>query len=105
MQIPNITGYRIEEIELPQTGVARRMIRITLRGNGFPMSEIPFEISIGTQKLDALEFLGPGAGVAGLIETVPNEGDQIVFYTPLVEGGTVVAELFQMSKLTDTRIA
>lgn len=124
MQVPSISKYRIEEIEVPPpkdeqqiisevlrivepvppSGEPRRMLRITLEGEGFPMTETPFEISMGNQKFGALEIFADGKRVSGLIETVPKEGDLIVFHTPLVESGTVIAERFQTSKL-DTRIA
>lgn len=124
MQIPNITRYLIEEIEMPPpkeeqqiinevlgiiaptppSGEPRRMLRVTLKGEGFPTTEIQFGISIGNQKLTALKIFGDGKKASGLIETMPSEGEPIAFHMPIIEGGTVIAEHFQTSKL-DTRIA
>lgn len=125
MRAPDITRYRIEEIEVPPpkdqqqiinevlglvepkppSGEPRKMLRVTLEGEGFPIMEVPFGISIGNQTLTALEILAGGKQAAGLIEALPNEGDPIAVHTPLVEGGTLIAGHFQMSKLNDTRIA
>lgn len=124
MTIPTITRYRIEEIEVPPpkneqqiinevlgiveptppSGEPRRMLRITLEGEGFPTTEMPFEISIGNQTFGALEIFADGKRASGLIGTAPNEGDPIAFHTPSVQGGTVIADQFQISKL-DRRVA
>lgn len=125
MQAPIITSYRIEEIELPPpkseqqilyevmgivepnppVGEPRKVLEITLEGDGLEMSGTPFDISIGDQVLDCLKVFGGGARVSGLIERVPNEGDQIVIHTGMEEDSTLIAGHFEISKLTDTPLA
>ena len=121
MKVPQITGYRLEEVQLPAPkdeeqvirealgltersppGPGRKMIRITLEADEFPVTEMPLEISIGDQFLTELNIsLGEASA---FIETMPQDGEQIVFHTPSAEGGTVLAGHFDSSKL-DTGIA
>lgn len=121
MSTPNITGYRLEEVVLPAPkteeqvirealglterippGPGRKVLKITLEADEFPDTEMPLEISIGDQFLTELNIsLGEASA---FIETMPQDGEEIVFHSPLVEGGTVLAGHFDSSKL-DTGIA
>lgn len=122
MKVPQITGYRLEEVQLPAPkdeeqvirealglterippGPGRKMIRITLEADDeFPIVEMPLAISIGDQVLTGLAVSGGQA--SAFIETMPQDGEQIVFHAPFAEGGTVLAGHFDSSKL-DTGIA
>ena len=126
MKVPNITDYSLEEVEIPAPkdrqqiinevlglaepslppGPPRRMLKITLEADEFPMIEIPFSVSIGGQKVTNLMLSGDGTRLSGLVETMPNQGEQIVFHLPSLadESGTVLAGIFDASKL-DTGIA
>lgn len=128
MDAPNIKGYRVEEVEVPAPkeerqaileslrlapptpppGPPRRMIRITLEADVFPLTNEPYDIFIGNQKLQALAVAPGGRRASALIEQVPAQGEQIAFHMPGegAEGQPVVmlAGNFDTSKL-DNRIA
>ncbi len=122
LEAPNITSYRIEEVEVPAPvseeqairevlgasepaprGPGRRMLRITLEGDRFPEIEVPFSISIGDQTLVGLTVSPDGSQASALMERVPNEGDAIAFHFPrearATEGGVLLAGHFETSKL------
>lgn len=127
-RLPNITGYRIEVVELPAPkdedqidrevlgieppspppGPPTRMLQITLTGDLFPVTERAYDIAIGDQVLDALAIDGPGTSATGLLQRMPREGEQIAFRVapvgdeePTGEPRVLVAERFDLSKLDD----
>ncbi len=126
MQMPNITDYSLEEVEVPApkdeqqiisevlglteptlpSGPPMKMLKITLEADEFPMTETPFSVSIGGQRVTNLMLSGDGTHLSGLVETMPNQGERIVLHLPSLadESGTVLAGLFDASKL-DTGIA
>ena len=128
MNPPNITGYRVEEVEVPApkehrqaileslgivpptpAGPPRRMIRITIDADAFPLTNMPYDIFIGSQKLQALA-VEPGGNVASaLIAELPVQGEPIAFHMPRIGGAVdrtevMLAGNFDVSKL-DNRIA
>jgi hypothetical protein len=121
---PNITRYRIEVVEVPaakdETQIIReaigltpptpppgpptRMLRITLQGDQFPVSEQLYDIRIGDQKLNSLAITGGGTSATGYLQRMPREGEAIAFHVePLrsAEPQVLVAENFDLSKLDD----
>lgn len=128
MGVPNITGYRVEEVEVPAPreqrqaileslkvvpptppGPARRMIRITIEADALPITNRPYDIFIGNQRLRALSVEPGGNRATALIEQVPAEGEPIAFHMPAIGEGAgrpavVLAGNFDTSKL-DNRIA
>lgn len=123
MRIPQITGYRLEEVEVPAPkdeqqiinevlgltepapppGPPRRVLRVVLEADEFPITEVPLAISIGDQRLTGLAISGGGTQATAFVESMPNEGDPIVFHLPAAEGGTLLAGHFDPSRL-DTGI-
>lgn len=126
MRVPNITDYSLKEVEVPAPkdeqqiinevlglaeptlppGPPRKMLKITLEADEFPMIEAPFSVSIGAQRVTNLMVFGGGTRLSGLVETMPSQGERIVVHLPSLadESGTVLAGLFDSSKL-DTGIA
>jgi hypothetical protein len=129
MDIPDIKGYRVEEVEVPAPkeqrqaileslklaqpsptpGTPRRMIRITIDADTFPMTNMPYDIFIGNQKLQALAVEPGGNRASALIAELPAHGEPIAFHMPNTGGATgqtvvVMAGSFDTSKL-DNRIA
>jgi hypothetical protein len=122
MDVPTITGYRIETVTVPEPkdpqqivrevmgvvppaprGPGRQQLRITLEGDRFPRGERVFDVSIGSQTLRGLQVSSDGRRISALIDAVPSEGDRIAFHLPSApevgEGGTLVAGLFETSRL------
>lgn len=126
--MPNITGYRVEEVEVPApkeqrqaileslklapatlpSGPPRRMILITIEADAFPLTNQPYDIFIGSQKLEALAVEPGGGRASAFIAHVPTQGEQIAFHMP--RGGAdgrpavMIAGNFDTSKL-DNRLA
>lgn len=121
---PNITGYRLEVVEVPAAkdedqidrealgidpptpppGPPTRMLRITLEGGGFPVTERRFDIRIGDQVLDGVEILGHGAAARGFLQRPPREGEEIALRVDTPgqdERQVLLAEAFDPSKLDD----
>lgn len=129
MNIPDIKGYRVEEVEVPAPkeqrqailealqlspptpppGPPRRMIRITIEADEFPMTNMPYDIFIGSQKLQALAVEPGGNRASALITQLPAQGEPIAFHMPDIgsasgEPVVMLAGNFDVSKL-DNRIA
>jgi hypothetical protein len=80
------------------------MLRITLQGDQFPVSERLYDIRIGDQKLNSLAITGGGTSATGYLQRMPREGEPIAFHVePLraAEPQVLVAENFDTSKLDD----
>ena len=121
MKIPTITDYRVEEVEVPapkeeqQTihealrlvppalppGPPRKMLKIILEADEFPMLEVPLALSIGDQTVTNVAIYGGGTRLSGLIEAMPHQGDRIVLHLPALaeDEGVVLAGLFDRSKI------
>jgi hypothetical protein len=123
MIVPNIIGYRIDEVEVPEPkpddqiirevlglapvaprGAPRRMLRITMAADQFPQTtEPPYNITIGDQMLRGLEIAPDGRRASGLIAAMPAEGDVIALRVPtkpqLGQDGVMRAGLFEHAKL------
>jgi hypothetical protein len=124
MTTPEITGYHIEEVDVPPPkerrqiilevlglaapappeGEPRRRLAITLDGSGFAMTAIPFEISIGDRRIESLRILGDGTQATGLIDGVPSDGDPIAIHTVEPHRDSVIVARFDRAKLEDRRI-
>lgn len=128
MHVPHIKGYRVEEVEVPAPkeqrqaileslglaprtpppGPPRRMIRITLEADAFPLTNEPYDIFIGSQKLEALAVEPGGRRASAFIAQVPSQGEPIALH--LTNEGTteqsavMIAGNFDVSKL-DNRLA
>jgi hypothetical protein len=122
MKIPTITNYRVEEVEVPAPkaeqqiinealglaapalppGPPRKMLKITLEADEFPMMELPLALSVGSQVVTNLAISGGGTRMSGLIETMPQQGERIVLHLPSLAGdeGVVLAGLFDRSRVT-----
>jgi hypothetical protein len=125
---PNITGYRLEEVEVPAPkpeqqiinevlgitpptpppGPPRRILKIIIEGDEFPMSELPFSITIGDQTLRGLSVTNGGKQATAYIEQTPQQGEQIALHFPFIpteeEGRTLLAGVFDIGRL-DTGVA
>lgn len=124
LRLPNITGYRIETVEIPiakseeqtireaigltpptpSAGTAGTRLRIILEGDLFPLGERPFEIRIGDQRVTAMAITGGGTSATGFLDRMPQEGEPIAFHVTPPAGAApqvLVAESFDRSKLTD----
>jgi hypothetical protein len=121
MKIPTITDYRVEEVEVPAPkeeqqiinealglvapalppGPPRKMLKIILEADEFPMLEIPLALSIGEQAVTNLAIYGGGTRMSGLIDTMPRQGDRIVLHLPSLadDEGVVLAGLFDRSRI------
>jgi hypothetical protein len=64
----------------PPPGPPTRMLRLTLRGGVFPVTEQPYEIRIGDQTLDSLEIIEGGTAATGLLQRMPREGEPIALH-------------------------
>ena len=128
MSVPNITGYRVEEVEVPAPreqrqaileslkvvpptppGPTRRMIRITIEADAIPITNRPYDIFIGQQRLEALSIEPGGNRATALIAQIPAQGEPIAFHMPSVGEGAgqpvvMIAGNFDTSKL-DNRLA
>ena len=122
MKIPTITNYRVEEVEVPAPkdeqqiirevlglaaptlppGPPRKMLKITLEADEFPMLELPLALSVGGQAVTNLAISGGGTRMSGLIDTMPHQGDRIVLHLPSLadEEGVVLAGLFDRARIT-----
>jgi hypothetical protein len=124
MRVPNITGYRIESVEIPiakdeeqiireaigltpptpSPGSAGRRLRITIEGDRFPIGERSFEIRIGDQRLTSLAITGGGTSATGFLDRMPEDGEAIAFHVSPPAGSeprVLVAENFDRGKLID----
>lgn len=122
MKIPTITNYRVEEVEVPAPkaeqqiihealglaapalppGPPRKMLKITLEADEFPMLELPLALSIGEQAVTNLAISGGGTRMSGLVAAMPHQGDRIVLHLPSLadDEGVVLAGLFDRSRIT-----
>jgi hypothetical protein len=122
MDVPRITGYRIESVTVPEPkdpqqivrevmglvppaprGPGIQRLRITLEGDRFPKGERVFNVSIGNQDLRGLKLSPDGRQMSALIDAVPSDGDQIAFHMPSTpevgESGTLLAGRFETARL------
>lgn len=127
MELPRISGYRLEFVDVPAPkdeaqivrevlgvspsapppGPPTRMLRITIEGSRFPILDTPFEVRIGDQVLQSLAVTGPGTGLRGLLQRRPQEGDEVAIHVPSAEPSTsqvLIAATFDPSILDDTTI-
>jgi hypothetical protein len=127
MALPNITGYRLEIVEVPAPkdetqivlevlgavprtpppGPPTRMLMITIEGE-FPVGETPYQVRIGDQVLGSLAIVGAGTGARGLLQRRPRAGEEValLFRPPdSPEPQVLVAAAFDPSIVDDTTIA
>ena len=123
MRVPQITGYRIEEVQIPGprddnevpdevlgiTGSGApepppiTVLKITIDADDFPDSEMPLMVTIGDQSLSDVTVSADGKTATAYIDHLPSEGDAIAFNVSPDNSETLLAGNFEMSKL-DNRI-